>query len=166
MNIRTQQKRFAALADLLRGDQPINNETRQYLSNCIEAISKGADANVALGIAYGPGHKEKSDIDLEARALIFWWITCAMQPTSEDGYGFNFEQALDAALQMMDGQWINPITKEVHVYKDINNNLCSPFMGKKYSEDTLRRLWREKANNHMKKTTFTALDIDSPIKYK
>ncbi len=166
MNIRTQRKKFAALAQQLRDNIPLSENQRLYLAACIDAISEGVDANSALGVAYTAGHKEKSDIDLEARAFIFWWMTCAMQPESEDGYGFNFEQALDAVLQMMDGKWINPITKEVHLYEDQDKKLCSPFMGKKYSEDTLRRLWREKANSHMKKTTLTPLDTDSPINYK
>jgi hypothetical protein len=173
MSPRNQRKRFQALADQIRdGSTPLNKEQLAYLVDTFERIGLGEDANIVLGLTYGPGQSEKDEISLEQRSLILHWMTCAMiSETATDksgnfigGLGLSFEQALDAVLSIADGSWINPKTKEKFNYKDYQGNIKSPF--KKYSEDTLRRLWREGANKHMRTATQSSLAKNSPYPYK
>lgn len=173
MSPRNQRKRFLALADQLRNDSsPLNKDQLAYLADSFEQIGLGADANNVLGLVYGPGRSEKDEIALEDRSLILHWMTCAMLPENvldefgepAGGLGLTLEQAVDGALAIADGEWINPKTKEKHSYKDANGEIKSPF--KKYSYDTLMRLWREGANKHMRVLMQSSTAKNSPYPYK
>lgn len=173
MSPRSQRKRFQALADQLRdGSTPLNKDQLVYLVDTFERIGLGEDANSVFGLVYGPGRSEDKEIALEQRSLILHWMTCAMlsetaldefgQPSG--GLGLTLEQAVDAVLSIADGEWVNPKTKERYSYIDSNGDLKSPF--KKYSYDTLMRLWREGANKHMRTVTQSSLAKNSPYRYK
>ena len=173
MSPRNQRKRFQALADQLRvNSPPLNKELLAYLSNAFERIGLGEDANVVLGLVHGPGRSEAKEIALEQRCLILHWMTCAMLPENAldefgepaGGLGLTFEQAVDAVLCIADGEWINPKTKEKYSYIDEDGVVKSPF--KKYSYETLMRLWREGANKHMRALTQSSIAENSPYPYK
>jgi hypothetical protein len=173
MSPRNQRKRFQAIADQLRDNSPpLNIEQLAYLSNAFERIGLGEDANVVLGLVYGPGQSEDKEIALEQRCLILHWMTCAMLPENAlnefgepaGGLGLTFEQTVDAVLCIADGEWINPKTKEKHSYIDADGVVKSPF--KKYTNDTLMRLWREGANKHMRTLVQSSTAKNSPYRYK
>jgi hypothetical protein len=173
MSPRNQRKRFQALADQLQDNSPpLSKEQLAYLSNAFERIGLGEDANAVLGLVYGPGRSEQDEISLEQRSFILHWMTCAMLPENAldefgepaGGLGLTLEQAVDAVLSIADGEWINPKTKEKHSYVDPNGVIRSPF--KKYSYDTLKRLWREGANKHMRTVTQNSITKNSPYPYK
>jgi hypothetical protein len=170
---RNQRKRFQALADQLRNNSsPLNEDQLDYLANAFERIGLGEDANTVLGLAYGPGRSEDKEISLEQRSLILHWMTCAMLSDTDldesgqlvGGLGLTLEQAVDAVLAIADGEWINPKTKEKYSYINTNGEVKSPF--KKYSYDTLMRLWREGANKHMRTVMQSSLAKNSPYPYK
>jgi hypothetical protein len=173
MSPRNQRKRFQALADQLRDvSRPLNKAQLLYLADVFERIGLGEDANDVLGLVYGPGRSEKDEIALEDRSLILHWMTCAMLPENTldefgelvGGLGLTLDQAVDGVLAIADGEWVNPKTKEKNSYKDANGKINSPF--KKYSYDTLMRLWREGSNKHMRTLVQSSTAKNSPYRYK
>lgn len=167
-----QLKRFQAFADQIRSGLPITEEQRAYLEDVFDRLGAGEDANEVMGLTYGPGKRRSDEIALQQRFLILHWMRCAMTPEDAKdsagheigGLGLTLEQAVNAVLDIADGEWTNPKTKEKHTYKDPDGSIRSPF--RKYSYDTLHALWRSGANKHMKQEYATAFVPNSPYPYE
>ena len=91
-------------------------------------------------------------------------MACAMQPLEEGGFGLTLEQAIEAAVDLAEGQWINPITNETHIYKDKDGNPIGLLP--RHTHDTLKKMWSEAGKNGARTTDVSALDENSPYAYK
>jgi hypothetical protein len=161
MNIRTQKKRFDSLAKQLRNNTPMTDEQRLYLADSFAQIAQGADANEVFGIKYSKGKSDTKDRAKENHFRIIHWITAAILSEEEGGLGLNITQAIEAVSALMDGGWINPITKEKYVYKDEAGRPQSPF-GCIYTTKNIKKIWDSRKNKHMKVVVTTSTAKDSP----
>lgn len=161
MNVTTQQKRFATLAKQLKNNIPLNSKQRQYLAECFEKLSVGADANLALGLSRAKGESLTKELSRQRQALILHWVSNAILPTNEAGLGLLVEEAIDAVVAMMNGQWTNPRTQEIFHYKDKYGRTQSPF-GCIYTRKTIQKLWDSKQKKYLKSINQTSTSEDSP----
>jgi hypothetical protein len=165
MNVRTQKKRFGALATQIReGNIPLSKAQLDYLADAFEKISEGCSADIALGLSYTAGHSENKEIAIEDRAHVIHWMSCAMQSPSEGGQGLNLDQAIIAVMQLSEGDWINPINGERFTYKDINGNPIKIF--KTYTYDTLQKMWYDSKNKRFKTLYLSPFEVGSPYRLK
>jgi len=165
MSVRTQRKRYGALARQIRNkNTPLTEEQLNYLANAFEKIEMGCDANFALGLAYMAGHKEADDIALEDNRLILHWMTCAMTLENDGGLGLSLEQAIEAVVALSEGEWINPNTKEHHIYKDRDGKNQGRF--KKHTYEYIEKMWYLRANKPYKTTEVSQYDLGSPYPIK
>jgi hypothetical protein len=165
MNVRTQRKRFGALAIQLRECKvPLSDAQLDYLAEAFQKISEGSSADIALALSHTAGYSEAKEISVEDRAKIIHWMFCAMQLSAEGGYGLNLEQATIAAMHLAEGDWINPINGDRFTYKDKNGNLIGQF--KKYTYDTLQKIWYDSENQRFKTTDLSSLEVGSPYPLK
>ena len=161
MNIRTQRKKFGALANQIRERKiPLSDAQLDYLAEAFEKISEGCSADIALALSHTAGYSETKEIALEDRAKVIHWMFCAMQLPAEGGYGLNLEQATIAAMHLAEGDWFNPINRDRFTYKDNNGNLIGQF--KKYTYDTLQKMWYDIENQRFKTTNLSPLAVSSP----
>jgi hypothetical protein len=164
MNIRTQKKRFAALADQLRDGFDMTKEQKDFLIAAFEKISNGFSSDEALGLKHTAGYSDKKEIAAKKNRLIIHWMACAMQPIEEEGLGLTLEQAIEAVIDLSEGQWTNPITKKTHIYKDKTGQPTSAFP--RHSYDTLKKMWSKAGKMGYRSTDISALDENSPYPYK
>ena len=165
MSVLTQRKRFLALSDQIRdGKVPLTNEQINYLADAFEKIGLGCNADFALGLSYSAGKSKSKDKALEERRFVLHWMTCAMQSEEEGGYALNIDEAIQAVIQLADGDWTIPRTNERLICKDANGNKRGIF--KKYSDDYLRNMWYDSKNKPFKTVHVAALDMGSPYEYK
>jgi len=150
MNIRTQRKRFAALADQLRDGFDLTTEQKDFLIAAFEKISIGFSSDEALGLKHTAGYSDKKEIAAEKNRLVLHWMACAMQPLEEGGFGLTLEQAIEAAVALSEGQWTNPISNETHIYKDKVGNPTGLFP--QHTFDTLKKMWSEAGKNGNRST--------------
>lgn len=165
MNVRTQRKRFGALAIQIRERKiPLTDAQLDYLAEAFEKISEGCSADIALALSHSAGYSNTKEIALEERAKVIHWMFCAMQPANEDGYGLNLEQAIFAVMDLSQGDWINPINKKRFIYKDANGKPMKVF--KDYTYETIKKMWYESENQQFKTSDLSPLAVGSPYPLK
>jgi len=158
-------KRFGALAIQIRERKiPLSDAQLDYLAEAFEKISEGCSADIALALSHTAGYSDAKEIAVEDRAKVIHWMFCVMQPLTDGGYGLNLEQATIAAMHLAAGDWVNPINGDRFTYKDNNGNLIGQF--KKYTYDTLQKMWYDSENQRFKTTKLSPLEVGSPYPLK
>ena len=155
------KRRFAALAQQLKNNTPLNEEQRLYLAEAFAQIANGTDANEAMGIKYSKGKSDAKDQATEKHFLIIHWMTAAILSEEEGGLGLSITQAIDAVSALMNGSWTNPITKQQYVFKDSAGRPQSQF-GCIYTTGNIKKIWDSRKNKHMKVVSTTTTAKDSP----
>lgn len=165
MSIRTQLKRFGALANQIRERKtPLSDLQLEYLAEAFEKISNGCPADIALGLRYTTGHSTAKELSVEERALVLHWMTCAMQPVSEGGHGLDLEQATIAVMHLAEGDWINPTNGKRFTTRDSQGNVFGYL--KPYTYDTIKKMWSSSENQRFKKLDHSPLEVGSPYDVK
>lgn len=165
MNVRTQRKRFGALAIQIRERKiPLSDAQLDYLAEAFKKISEGCSADIALALSHTAGYSETKEIAIEDRAKVIHWMFCAMQPMCEDGHGLDLEQAIAAVIDISQGDWINPINNKRFIYKDVNEKPIGLF--KEYTYDTIKKMWYDGENQRFKTTDLSPLEVGSPYPLK
>jgi len=165
MNVRTQRKRFGALAIQIRERKiPLSDAQLDYLAEAFEKISEGCSADIALALSHSAGYSDTKEIALEERAKVTHWMVCAMQPVDEGGYGLDLEQAISAVMDLSQGDWINPFNNKRFTYKDANDKPIGVF--KEYTYDTIKKMWYDGRNQRFKTTDLSPLEVGSPYPLK
>ena len=164
MSPEDQKKRFLDFANLLQSGAEITREQRVYLQRVFFEMGSGRDANEALGLQFTTGKSLKDANARQDRSLVIHWMENAMQPEDLGGLGLSLTQAIQAVVELGEGQWTNPKTKEKHTYLDQYGNKGASLP--KYAYLTVEKIWNSKKNKHMRNTIRGALDIDSPYEYK
>lgn len=144
MSVRTQRKRFLALAEQLNSGKPLTKEQITYLAIKFEELGREeADANQVLGLSYTQGRGQQDEVRRENLRFIFSWVMGAMD--KESGLGYNTTKALQEAAKLSN--------KRGGSFKPLTYN-------------SLRRAWYDKKYQHFKINSLNALQEDSPLKYK
>ena len=65
MSVRTQMKRFGALAIQIRERKELSNEQLDYLAEAFEKISQGYPADIALALRHETGQSESKEVSVE-----------------------------------------------------------------------------------------------------
>lgn len=164
MNIRTQRKRFAALADQLRDGVDLTTEQKDFFIAAFEKISIGFSSDEALGLKHTAGRSDSKEIAAENNRLILHWMACAMAPIQLGGLGLDLKQTIEAVIDLSVGQWTNPITNKTYTYKDKYGNMVGQFQSHTY--DTLEKMWSKAGKSGYRSTDISALDENSPYGYK
>ena len=165
MNVRTQRKRFGALAIQLRECKvPLSDTQLDYLAEAFEKISEGCSADIALALSHTAGQTVSKEISAEERAVVIHWMHCAMQPIKDGGLGLDLDQATLAVMHLSDGDWINPKNRERFTYKDKQGNPIGKF--KKYTYETIKKAWYDRENKRFKTLDLSALVVGSPYGIK
>ena len=165
MNVRTQRKRFGALAIQIREHKiPLSDTQLNYLAEAFEKISEGCSADIALALSHSAGYSDTKEIALEERAKVIHWMFCAMQPVDEGGYGLDLEQAISAVMDLSQGDWINPFNNKRLIYKDASGKLIGVF--KEYTYETIKKMWYDGENQQFKTTDLSPLAVGSPYPLK
>ena len=164
MSVRTQMKRFGALANQIRERKELSNEQLEYLAEAFEKISQGCPSEIALALKNGAGQTVSKEISAEERAVVIHWMHCAMQPIKNGGLGLDLDQATIAVMHLSDGDWINPKNRERFTYKDKRGNPIGKF--KKYTYETIKKAWYDRENKRFKTLDLSALVVGSPYGIK
>jgi hypothetical protein len=67
-------------------------------------------------------------------------------------------------MHLAEGDWVNPINGDRFTHKDNNGNLIGQF--KKYTYDTLQKMWYDSENQRFKTTKLSPLEVGSPYPLK
>ncbi|MFP6825199.1 MAG: hypothetical protein VB977_03730 [Pseudohongiellaceae bacterium] len=95
--VRTQRKRFQALAKQLNSGKPLTKKQITYLTIKFEELGEdGADANKVLGLSYMRGRSKQDEIRRENLRFIFSWVMGVMD--KELGHGYNTTKALQEGV--------------------------------------------------------------------
>jgi len=164
MSVRTQMKRFGALAIQIRERKELSDEQLDYLAEAFEKISQGCPSDIALALKRSAGQTLSKEIAAEERAVVIHWMYCAMRPIKEDGLGLNLDQATIAVMHLSEGDWINPKNGKRFTYTDKQGNLVPQF--KKYTYGTIQKAWSDRKNKQFKTLDLSALVVDSPYGIK
>ena len=164
MSVRTQMKRFGALAIQIRERKELSNEQLDYLAEAFEKISQGCPAEIALALRHETGQSESKEVSVEERAVIIHWMYCAQQSIKENGLGLDLDQAIVAVMHLSEGEWINPINGKLLSYRDKQGNLVPQF--KKYTYETIKKAWYDRENKQFRTLDLSALVVDSPYGIK
>ena len=164
MSVRTQMKRFGALAIQIRERKELSDEQLDYLAEAFEKISQGCPSDIALALKRGAGQTLSKEIAAEERAVVIHWMYCAMRPIKEDGLGLNLDQATIAVMHLSEGDWINPKNGKRFTYTDKQGNLVPQF--KKYTYGTIQKAWSDRKNKQFKTLDLSALVVGSPYGIK
>ena len=164
MSVRTQMKRFGALAIQIREQKALSDEPLDYLAEAFEKISQGCPADIALALKHGAGQTLSKEIAAEERAVVIHWMHCAMRPIKDGGLGLDLDQATLAVMHLSDGDWINPKNGERFTYKDKQGNPIGKF--KKYTYETIKKAWYDRENKQFKTLDLSALVVGSPYGIK
>ena len=164
MNTRTQRKRFAAIADQLRNGVALTIDQADFFINAFEKISIGINADEALGLKHTAGYSDAKEIAAENNRKILHWMACAMKPVEDDGLGLNLEQTIQAVINLSEGEWINPITKDKHIYKDKDGNKIGVF--KRHTYETIEKMWSQAGKTGARSVVMSALEENSPYPHK
>jgi hypothetical protein len=144
MSVRTQRKRFLALAEQLNSGKPLTKKQITYLTIKFEELGEdGADANKVLGLSYMRGRSKQDEIRRENLRFIFSWVMGVMDKGL--GHGYNTTKALQEAVKF-------------------SNKRGYPF--KPLTYNSLRRAWYDERYQHFKINLLSALQEDSPLKFK
>ena len=164
MSPEDQKKRFLDFANQLQSGAEITREQRVYLQRVFFEMGSGRDANEALGLQFTAGKSLKDANARQDRSLVIHWMKNAMQPEDLGGLGLSLTQDIQAVVELGEGQWTNPKTKEKHTYLDQDGNKGARLP--KYSDSTVAKIWKSKDNKHMRNPVRSALEVDSPYKYE
>lgn len=165
MSVRTQMKRFGALAIQIRERKELSDEQLDYLAEAFEKISQGCPAEIALALKHGAGQTESKEISVEERAVVIHWMHCAMRPIEENGLGLNLDEATIAVMHLSEGEWVNPKKNGKRFkYTDKQGNLVPQF--KKYTYATIQKAWYARENKQFKTLDLSALAVGLPYSIK
>ncbi len=142
--VRTQRKRFLAVAKTFRSGKRLTKEQTEYLAERFEEIGAGADANEIFGLTYGKGRSKADEVRRENLRLIFSWVITAIQPEPE-GFGWSLTKALTEAAAL-------------------SSSKNCPFKPIEYN--SLRRAWYSQKYKYLKSLYIYSTDQDSPFDYK
>lgn len=160
MSVRTQMKRFGALAIQIRERKELSNEQLDYLAEAFEKISQGCPAEIALALKHGAGQTFAKEIAVEERAVVIHWMHCSMQPIKDGGLGLDLDQAIIAVMHLSEGDWINPKNGKRYTYTNEDGNLAPQF--KKYTYETIKKAWYDGQNKQFKSQDLSALVVGAP----
>lgn len=164
MSVRTQMKKFGALAIQIRERKELSNEQLDYLAEAFEKISQGCPAEIALALKHGTGQTFAKEIAIEERAVVLHWMHCAMQPIKNGGLGLDLDQAINAVMHLAEGDWINPKNGKRYTYTKVDGSLDPQF--KKYTYETIEKAWYARENKKFKNQDLSALVIGVPYSVK
>lgn len=164
MSVRNQMKRFGAFAVQIKERKiPLSDAQLNYLAEAFEKISLGCPPDVALALNHTTGQSTSKEISVENRALVIHWMYCAMQPKEDGGYGLSLDQAINAAIQLAEGKWLNPTNGKIISNRDIEGNINGL---KLYTYATLEKMWSAQENQRFKTLNLSALEVGSPYNRK
>jgi hypothetical protein len=164
MSVRTQMKRFGALAIQIRDRKELSDVQLDYLAEVFEKISQGCPADIALALRHKTGQSESKEVSVEERAVIIHWMYCAQRSIKENGLGLDLDQAIIAVMHLSEGKWINPINGRLLSYSDKQGSLVPQF--KKYTYQTIEKAWYARENNRFKTLDLSALELGVPYDIK
>lgn len=96
MSIRDAQNRLSRIARAIGAGKGLRPTDRTFLTDALNLIAAGEDANSALNVRAGKGERKglaarKKDFN---RRLAMGWIAAARLPLEEGGLGLTLEQAV------------------------------------------------------------------------
>lgn len=144
MNPRDIKMRIAYYASELRQGKQLQPDVSMALGDILEQIANGIDANKAFGLAYSKGKSESDDIARSQLSLVLWWISCAIDQQPPEQPSYNLEEAFEVGSDMM-----RKLTKTEHTDK--------------YDVSYIKKCWYDPKYQHMKKTTRTIWEENSPL---
>jgi hypothetical protein len=157
-------KRFGALAVQIKERKiPLSDAQLNYLAEAFEKISLGCPPDIALGLKYTAGRSKSKEISVENRALVIHWMYCAMQPTKEGGHGLDLDQAINAAMQLAEGEWLNPTNGDLISNRDSQGNINGL---EPYTYASLEKMWSARENQRFKTLNLSPLVVGSPYDIK
>ncbi len=135
------RKLLARIAKQLSADLPLKKSERTYLADALQKISRGVDANAALGVKFGRGQKEKDARAREKMSVILHMIAALV----EEGEEGDEQLTVEAACE--------------HVMPSARKLFGDPD-GERYDADYLKKCWYEYV--HMRDVVRITADPDFP----
>ena len=153
---RNMRRRLGLYADELKSGTPLRQEMRDYLVEALRRLANGEDANDVFNLSRGRGQTKRNEDYRRELAKIFHWMTCAMLPVEEGGYGWTASEAIDAVSSWSQGlSWKCKKTGE-------------EFSGEQWplsrsmTSEALTKAWYNEEYADLKKPSWSDSDYENP----